>query len=179
MSSAVLTPAHRPSVRASVLAALLALLLPLLVVSGSSPARASTCDATVTAGYGGGGGLEGNPYLICSAAHIAHLAATSGDRDKKFLQTGDIALSSPHTPIGTDFTTSPFAGTYDGGGFTITGLVLDEPTTDDMGLFGVTNGATLTRIRLVGVDVTGQGNVGDLLAWLATRALRTSPSLVQ
>jgi hypothetical protein len=163
------------SVRAGVLTALLALLLPVLAVSSASPASANSCDASATgAGYGGGGGTTG-PYLICSAAHIAHLAETPGDWGKEFLQTANITMPAPsgtpavnHTPIGAGFDDA-FTGVYDGGGFEIRGLVIDGmpvlafpiiPT----GFFGATRGATLTGIHLVDADVRSRGNdVGSLV----------------
>jgi len=158
---------HRPSVRAGVLAVLLALLLPVLAVSGSSPARASSCDASSGAGtYGGGTGDPGTPYLICSPDHLAHLAATSGHWGKEFRQTADITLSAPasgssnHTPIGDS--TNKFTGVYDGGGFSITGLKIDLAGSNYVGLFGYAEAAILRDIALVEVDVAGQVFVGGL-----------------
>jgi len=172
MSSAVLNPAHRPSVRAGVLAALLALLLPLLVVSGSSPARASSCNASSGAGtYGGGDGNPGTPHLICSPDHIAHLAATSGDWGKEFLQTATITLPAPsgtpavnHTPIGTG-SSSSFTGVYDGGGFEIRGVVLRSDSPNRQGFFGDVSG-TLRNIHLVDmvIDTDASNYVGGLAA---------------
>jgi hypothetical protein len=166
MSSLVL----RPAARVGSLAVAVALALPLLALPNAGPARAVSCDATVVNGYGGGDG-SADPYLVCSAAHIEHLAATSGDWDKKFLQTADIELSSPHTPIGNDFTTTPFTGTYDGGGFRISGLMVDGGSDGQQGFFGVTRDATLTGIRIVDAEVKG-GNTG--VGALVGRAFATT-----
>jgi len=173
MSSVAPSAVHRPSVRAAVLAALLALLLPVLAVSGASPARASSCNANSGAGaYGGGNGSAATPYLICSADHIAHLAATSGDWGKEFLQTADITMPAPsgtpavnHTPIGTG-SSSSFTGVYDGGGFEIRGVVLRSNSSQNrQGLFGDVSG-NLRNIHLVDIDIdTDASNyVGGLAA---------------
>ncbi len=163
MSSAV-SSVHRPSVRAGVLAALLALLLPVLAVSGSSPARASSCNASSGSGtYGGGDGNPGTPHLICSPDHIAHLANRSGDWGKEFLQTADITMPAPsgtpavnHTPIGDG---TEFTGVYDGGGFEIRNLTVDISANGvRVGFFGETSGATLKNIRLVNVSILNSGN---------------------
>jgi hypothetical protein len=170
MSSAVLS-AHRPSVRAGVLTALLALLLSVLAVSGSSPARASSCDASATGtGYGGGGGTD--PYLLCSAAHIATLAATSADWSKEFLQTADITLVGNHTPIGN--ASVAFTGVYNGGGRAITGLIVAGGTNENQGFFGVTDGATLRGVNLVNANVTGDKRVGALVGDAADTTITDS-----
>jgi hypothetical protein len=174
MSSAVPSAVHRPSVRAGVLAVLLALLLPVLAVSGSSPARASSCDASSGAGtYGGGNGDPGTPYLICSPDHLAHLAATSGHWGKEFRQTADITLPAPasgstsnHTPIGDpgpSFNNPSFTGVYDGGGFQVIGLRIVNATGDALGFFGTTDGAKLSNVHLADAAVAGRNNIGGLV----------------
>jgi hypothetical protein len=162
MSSAV----PRRLSQATVLLVVLALLMPLLVFSAPTPAQANTCDATATP-YGGGGGTTSNPYLICAAGHIAHLAATSGDWGEHFLQQANIVLPLPapgqsnHTRIGSGFS-SAFTGTYDGGGYTISGMILEAPTVNGLGFFGFTDGATLIDIHLISVSVNGRDWVGGL-----------------
>jgi len=55
---------------------------------------------------------------------------------------------------------APFAGIYDGGGFSITGLEIAED--DRRGLFNRAVGATLSRISLIDVSVSAGSNVGAL-----------------
>jgi hypothetical protein len=58
-------------------------------------------------------------------------------------------------PIGTS--TTPFAGSFNGDGFTISNLFINRPTTQDIGLFGVTNDSDVTNVGLVDVDIIGGG----------------------
>ena len=138
-------------------AGLLAVALATAVLSTvvAPPASATTClDGT---------GTSLDPFLVASAADLAKVGSgTDGcDRDAHYLQTADITLTSDHTPIGS--LGSAFTGTYDGGGLTIAGLVIDLPTTDDVGLFGNTNGATIRRVNVTGADVTGRDDTGMLV----------------
>lgn len=63
-------------------------------------------------------------------------------------------------PIGD--TDNRFAGTFNGNGYTISGLTIDRATGNN-GLFGATNNATIQNIGLVNVSVkAGAGNNGAL-----------------
>lgn len=56
-----------------------------------------------------------------------------------------------------------FAGTLDGQGYTISDLFINRPTEDYVGLFGHTDGATITDCVLTGADITGKNRVGALV----------------
>ena len=73
------------------------------------------------------------------------------------IQTADITLTGEWTPI------TPFKGTYNGGGNTITGLKINAGGNNYQGLFGATIGATLTGINLIEPTVTGGYYVGALV----------------
>ena len=64
-------------------------------------------------------------------------------------------------PVGTNAVR--FTGTFTGLGHTITGLTINRPATDYVGLFGATQGATLRNVGLVGGTVTGQDLVSGLV----------------
>jgi filamentous hemagglutinin family protein len=69
-------------------------------------------------------------------------------------------------PIGNS--SSSFLGAFTGLGHTITGLFINLPTTNDVGLFGYTGAsgtATIQNVGLVGGSVTGSSNVGLLVGW--------------
>ena len=86
--------------------------------------------------FAGGSGSETDPYLISSAEELAYLSKLFSDstgrnnyKDKYFKQTADINLSAhPWYPIGmgsienTDSSKSTFVATYDGDGFSISGI---------------------------------------------------------
>ena len=57
----------------------------------------------------------------------------------------------------------PFAGTFDGRGHVISGLVIDRPTMDYVGLFAIVGaGAAIKNVRLDGGVTTGSDQVGGL-----------------
>lgn len=70
-------------------------------------------------------------------------------------------------PIGTS--AAPFTGTFDGKGFTITGLTINRPLADDVGLFGNVNFDTssvvIKDVTLASVDITAKGEVGALIGY--------------
>lgn len=130
----------------------------LLLLAVPMPAGATTCLA--------GTGTSRDPFLVASAADLAKVGSgTDGcTLAAHYLQTADITLTAPaapatsnHTPIGT------FTGTYDGGGHTIDGLVIDRRAIDDVGLFGRTSGATIRRLALTRADVTGRDDTAMLI----------------
>ena len=67
-------------------------------------------------------------------------------------------------PIGT--AAAPFAGTFDGGGYTISNLHINRPTMDDVGLLGkaYSNGANkvIKNVTLASVSITGRTYVGSI-----------------
>jgi filamentous hemagglutinin family protein len=64
-------------------------------------------------------------------------------------------------PIGTD--AARFTGSLDGAGRVISGLTINRPRLNDVGLFGATaTGSTISNIGLLGGSVTGATNVGAL-----------------
>ncbi|PTN32862.1 GLUG motif-containing protein [Desulfonatronum sp. SC1] len=57
---------------------------------------------------------------------------------------------------------STFTGNFDGDGHTISGLFINRPGADLLGLFGATEGATIKNLGLTNVAITGQNLVGGL-----------------
>jgi filamentous hemagglutinin family protein len=67
-------------------------------------------------------------------------------------------------PIGTSGSGNQFTGSFDGLGFTVLGLNINRPTTDNVGLFGYTGfGGGISNIGLVGGSVIGNNYVGGLV----------------
>jgi len=75
------------------------------------------------------------------------------------------------TPIGTSAT--PFTGMFDGMGHTITGLFINRPAVNEVGLFGFANFATITNVGLTNVSITGANNVGGLVGRAAYTGIST------
>ncbi|MDG6221147.1 MAG: GLUG motif-containing protein, partial [Candidatus Thermoplasmatota archaeon] len=55
-----------------------------------------------------------------------------------------------------------FTGSLDGRNLTITGLYINRPTKDYVGLFGTTNGDVVKNVGLMNCDITGQNYVGGI-----------------
>ncbi|PZU88317.1 MAG: hypothetical protein DI528_05505 [Shinella sp.] len=61
---------------------------------------------------------------------------------------------------------SNFTGSFNGQGHTITGLTINRAATDYVGLFGYTNGATISNVKLSGGSITGNDGVGALIGYM-------------
>ena len=96
--------------------------------------------------------------------------------DLTFKLTTDITLTGSHTPIGTAtmdlsyYSANPatqgipFSGHFNGCSHTITGLTINQPTTDFLGLFGlVTGGATIENLTLDNLNITGADAIGGIV----------------
>ncbi|MBT4762681.1 MAG: hypothetical protein HOO06_13370 [Bdellovibrionaceae bacterium] len=116
-----------------------------------------------------GAGTSDNPYKICFKEQLTHLAANCGavgtSCSQNYLLMNNVDLNNDvaMTPIGDAI--NPFTGTFDGQNHSIYRLYLNNPTTGDQGLFGVTQGVDsyISNLNLVDVNITGQGNVGSLV----------------
>jgi hypothetical protein len=87
-------------------------------------------------------------------------------------------------PVGSSYVT-PFKGTFNGQGFTISGLTINRPTESGVGLFGVTGyfstrtmisnsnvgivepfgGTIISNIGMMGGAITGLNQTGGLVGW--------------
>lgn len=168
--------AGRRGVRRGLPVALAAALLVLAVgigVIAPSPAAADACSLN-------GDGTSGSPFQVGSADDLAKVGvgACGLTTTTFYLQTSDITLTAPagggsnHVPIGASG--AEFRGTFDGGGFTIDGLVIAGSNTN-VGLFAATReGAVITNVRLVNGSVTGWQNVGGLIGKLGSGTVSRS-----
>lgn len=107
-----------------------------------------TYDATI------GGFIIDSPEALNTLATYSKSNNCSG---KTFKQTADIALSGNFTGIGCY--DHPFSGTYDGGNHYITGLY-EKKYVNYLGLFLMTNGATINNVRLVSPYIDSSNTAG-------------------
>jgi hypothetical protein len=106
----------------------------------------------------------------------AELNNIRNDMTKKYRLMNDIALSDNGAgfdgggwmPIGILSPDNPFKGIFDGNGHKITGLWIDRGSTDSVGLFGYTNGATIKNlgVEISSKGVKGRNYVGGIAGWL-------------
>ncbi|MGL6161261.1 YDG domain-containing protein, partial [Microbulbifer sp.] len=115
-------------------------------------ALGSEGSTTGTDLQGMNGDLGGN-YVL--GADIDASATASWNSDEGFDPVGTF---DPANVGGNEFT-----GRFDGLGHTISDLTINRPSTDNIGLFGSTDGATLRNVGLVGGSVTGDDRVGGLV----------------
>jgi len=71
---------------------------------------------------------------------------------------GDVTLTGTWTAVGTE--NAPFKGTFDGKGYTITGLNISTNENDYVGLIGILDGGTVKNVKFARVSVTGKNDVG-------------------
>lgn len=123
-------------------------------------------------------GTAEDPYLIETEGNLACLQHNPADYwtgGKHFLQTADITLTGTSIPIGSS--TTPFTGTYDGGGYRISGLSIIDPNGVWAGLFGSIHDSTIRRVTIDG-SVTGQAYVGGLVGEAVDSTIEDSSSAV-
>ncbi len=142
----------------SVCVALVAATLPLMI--GPVPAQANGCIDTAA-------GSAQDPFIIATPSNLNCLMGNSSyywGQGYHFRQTADLDMTS-YGPwgYGIGSVATPFQGTYDGNGFAVSNLTIDDSTADNMGMFGVTSGSTLKAITLVNLQVRGEDQVGGLV----------------
>ncbi len=120
-----------------------------------------------------GDGTEGNPYLIDSLDDLFWISLNTNAWYRQFLQTADIDAGETRNwfgdngfiPIGKEG--EAFLGSYDGQGFTISGLYINRSDTENVGLWGYTDGAEITDVNLTNVVIRGSVHVGALIGTAA------------
>lgn len=136
-----------------------------------------TVPVTVDSGFAGGSGTQTDPFQIASAAQLNHMRDFLGSANsgKYFELTANIELNTaPYNtgegwePIGNydDLTTYMFYGHFDGDGYTLSGLNINRPTKDCIGLFGACCGADILNLGVTGANVIGGRYTGALAGYI-------------
>jgi len=82
--------------------------------------------------------------------------------NSQYILSNDIDCSGfPFIPVGTS--ESPFTGVLDGSGHKIKELNINRKNDEYVGLFGVTKGATISRLTLENVQILGKSYAGSLI----------------
>jgi len=121
-----------------------------------------------------GAGTEEDPYIIETDIQLARAIATGGMNlyDKLYYKLGcDIDLSAApwitqetRETGGIYYTYTPFGGTLDGDGHTITGLSAGDDAS--AGLIPVLEGGTVKNLHLRDVNVVSGTYAGALVGWM-------------
>jgi hypothetical protein len=136
-------------------------------------ASAQTTEAPANLGAPQAGTAD-NPYQIATLGNLYWIAATgtvdgltTGARwSSHYIQTAHINAAATADwfdgagwlPIGGTFT-----GSYNGGGHAIDGLVINRPGQAYRGLFSITNGAEISHLGLINVNISVSSYSGPLV----------------
>ncbi|MGD6829027.1 hypothetical protein [Bacillus pumilus] len=122
-----------------------------------------------------GRGIKGDPYRINSPEEllqVTHFPWASfeleNDIDLSIYQDGD---GFPGIGFGINvgwaaIDTEAFQGQFDGAGYSIGGLYINQPTSDYLGLFRYTAGAEIKNLTLIDVKISGRRYCGALVGSL-------------
>ncbi len=113
-----------------------------------------------------GEGTPENPYLVADAAQmdLVRLFLTSHFRVVKDIDLSTISAADPMgwRPIG--IIGEGFEGVFDGAGFSISGLSVNRPDQNEVGLFGVLDGeGEIRNVTIEGASIAGSQATGALV----------------
>jgi hypothetical protein len=116
--------------------------------------------------YGRGDGSPADPYQI---TNVFELQAMNSDLGASYVLANDIDASETKfwnagagfIPIGS-YPSAPFTGFFDGQSHVITGLFINLPASNWVGLFGWNQGNSIRNVGLVDADIRGNACVGAL-----------------
>ena len=116
-----------------------------------------------------GSGIADDPYVIYDTTGLDKLASevNGGNEysDKYFALGDDIAYDGTennYTPIGIATNNHRFAGTFDGRGYTVSGINVNLPDNDNIGIFGAGYG-TVKNLKVANSTFTGHNDVGAIV----------------
>jgi hypothetical protein len=117
---------------------------------------------------GSGTGTETSPYVITDATQLQEM---NDDFSAHYILGNDIDASgtvswnggSGFVPVGG--VDKQFSGFLDGQGYTVTSLTVNRPTTNFVGLFGLTHGATIENVGMEGGNISGDLHVGGMVGF--------------
>jgi len=108
--------------------------------------------------FAGGDGLVGTPYQVLSLMQLDNMRYFLGSF---FVLIANIDMTSNPNWAAIGPAGTPFTGGMDGAGFALSNLTVTGAS-NNVGLFGVLNGAVIKNLRLTNVNVSGGNVVGGL-----------------
>ncbi|BBI36612.1 cadherin-like beta sandwich domain-containing protein [Cohnella abietis] len=134
-----------------------------VIVTASDGTQKTYTLTVVRSRFAGGEGTIASPYLIATADQLNEVR---NDYQKVFKLTADIDLSSYASANGgKGWEPIYFEGTLNGNGHSITGLTIQRPDEDIVGLFQYIYIGNVSNLKIVQAAVTGRDNVGLLVGW--------------
>lgn len=134
--------------------------------------------------FAGGKGIADDPYLINTAEQLKAISTNETTLKASYKLGADIALTGEWTPIGssdeeeigifvgysTKYDKKFFSGSLDGNNKTISGLTINKPEENYVGMFRAIKAATFKNIKFSDARVDGLGNVGVLVGYIKADA---------
>lgn len=121
---------------------------------------------------GSGNGTVNDPYLIFNETQLAQVSNFLNQEGVVFRLMKDLDMTdwisenNPRQgwlPIGVQAT--PFMGKFLGNGHTISGVMINRPSSNYVGFFGYVSGAIIENLTIEGSSVTGASNVGGFIGF--------------
>lgn len=120
--------------------------------------------------YSGGEGTASSPFLISKAQDLTDLAGYPADWTAGVYFQQTASISGAGVTIGS--IGAPFCATYDGGGYSITGVDASQSVLGQAaGLFGAIDGATIKNLAVTDADVQGTSYAGILVGYAKSGAI--------
>ncbi|MDZ7797725.1 MAG: LamG domain-containing protein [Candidatus Marinimicrobia bacterium] len=112
------------------------------------------------------------PYRINGLNQLYWVSANSSSWSSDFEQIADIDASATvawntgagFSPIGTH--ASNFLGSYDGAGYTITGLTVNRSSENYTGFIGRLDGGPVSDLGMIDISMTGAGSTGGVVGYV-------------
>lgn len=113
---------------------------------------------------GQGNGTSNSPYLITNADELFEM---KNDLSAYYRLENDVDMedwineNNPQqgwSPIGNS--ENPFRGSFDGNNHVISNIRINRSSSNNVGLWGVLNGATINNVAIINASVKGNTNVG-------------------
>ena len=131
------------------------------------------CCTLLNAHQRAGDGSLNNPYLLANYDDLLWFAGQVNNQGRTNIcakLTADIVATGTWTPIGTQ--EKMYTGDFNGDGYTISGLTLNNPEQRYIGLFGrVTTGSHIHHVGVTGCNFTGEYYVGAICGDLAAGSI--------
>jgi len=117
---------------------------------------------------GSGAGTEADPFIITTCLELNE----TRDNLTAYYELGNNIDCSDtinwnagegFQPIGND--TNMFTGSLDGNNFAISDLFIDLSSEDNVGLFGYVDGASITNLGIINLNISGNDYVGGLVGY--------------
>ena len=130
---------------------------------------------------GSGSGTENDPYLILNPIQLNQMRNFLNQSGVYFKLMANIDLTEfledenptqGWQPVGNYSSSAAFKGVLDGNGKKISGLWIKRSNSENVGLFGYTNGATIKNLTLEAVDIQGGSNTGGFSGYSIGTTIR-------